>query len=320
MKTKGLTLYRYDPNESELYKVKIINSLTEIQNADIIIITVKNYSLDKVAQDIRSKLGDKPIIISLQNGAENQKILPKYFSKIIYGVIWFGAWLDKPGVIGYDKSGPVITLGILNDNKKLYSVVEKINHILVESGIQSEIVESIQDAVHTKIIFNITNALLTLIGHSFREITSVSKLRKITVKLLNEGIDIIKAAGYNEFIRGENHPTWKLLRIARHLPGFLADKVFLEFINNVNLNSMAQDIITLHRDESELESLNGYLLELADKHGLAVPYNRTLYEACKEQFSLSPFKPLTEEELWQKVQIHLKKNKRDILKKKLNKR
>ena len=309
MKTKGLTLYRYDPNESELYKVKIINSLTEIQNADIIIITVKNYSLDKVAQDIRSRLGDKPIIISLQNGAENQKILPKYFSKIIYGVIWFGAWLDKPGVIGYDKSGPVITLGILNDNKKLYSVVEKINHILVESGIQSEIVESIQDAVHTKIIFNITNALLTLIGHSFREITSVSKLRKITVKLLNEGIDIIKAAGYNEYIRGENHPTWKLLRIARYLPGFIADKVFLEFINNVNLNSMAQDIITQHRDKSELETLNGYLLELADKYRLAVPYNRTLYDACKEQFSLSPFKPLTEEELWQKVQIHLKKNK-----------
>lgn len=310
MKTKGITLYRYDPNESELYQVKVIKNLTEVEEVDVIIITVKNYSLETVAKEIKSKFGDKPIIITLQNGAENQKILPKYFSKVIYGVIWFGAWLDEPGIIGYDKSGPVITLGTLEDNMELSQVMEQINQILVESGIKSEIVENFQDAVHTKIIFNITNALLTLIGHSFREISSVRKLRKITVKLLNEGIDIVQAAGYNEFIRGENHPTWKLLRIARYLPGFIADKVFLEFINNVNLNSMAQDIITSQRDESELESLNGYLLELADKNGLAVPYNRTLFEACKEQFSLSPFKPLTEEELWQKIQINRKKMKK----------
>ena len=310
MKSKGLTLYQLDSSKSELFKVDVINDLKEKPSTDIVIVVVKNFGLEIAAKDIKIKLGDKPIIVSLQNGAENQKILPKYFSKVIYGVIWFGAWLDKPGVIGYEQVGP-ITLGVLKSDSKLQAAMEEISRIFNEGGVITEIIPSFQDAVHTKIIFNITNALLTLIGQSFREITSIDKLRKITVNLLNEGIDIVEAAGYKEFMRGENHPTWKLLRIARKLPGIITNKIFLKFINNVNLNSMAQDVITLRREQNELDSLNGYLLELAEKYGVPAPYNRALYEACKEQFALSPFKPLTEEELWQKVQINLKKMKKN---------
>ncbi|MBD3195587.1 MAG: 2-dehydropantoate 2-reductase [Candidatus Lokiarchaeota archaeon] len=305
MKEKGLILYEMDPEQKKHIDVNVIESLDEESDADVIIIVVKNYNLEEVAEDIKNKATNNPVIMSFQNGAENQKILPKYIKKIIFGVLWFGAWRDKPGVIGCEPTRP-ITMGILNDDSEAKETMSKINNIFQQADIESEIVENFQDAVHAKIIFNITNALLTLIGHGFRDIENISKLRKITVNLLTEGIDIVKAAGYNEFIRGENHPTWRLLKIAKHLPGFITNKIFLNFINNVNLNSMAQDVITIQRDQTELDSINGYLLKLAEKHGIDAPYNRALYRACKEKFSEPEFKPMTEEELWMKTKEILK--------------
>ena len=69
--------------------IKIITDLNEIEPPEFIVITVKNYDLEEVAKDIHKKVGDKPIVIGLQNGIENQKILPKYFSKVVYGVIMY---------------------------------------------------------------------------------------------------------------------------------------------------------------------------------------------------------------------------------------
>jgi 2-dehydropantoate 2-reductase len=304
MKENGLVLYEMDPNEKEHISVNVIEDLEEKSNIDVIIITVKNYDLERVAKDIHEKLNNDVLIISLQNGAENQKILPKYFSKIIYGVLWFGAWRDEPGMIGCEPKR-ALTLGILEENTLLKKDLNLITSMMQKADIDAEIVDEFQNAVHAKIIFNITNALLTLIGHGFREIEDISKLRKITVNLLVEGIRIIEAAGYKEFIRGENHPSWRLLKIARWLPGFITNKIFLGFINNVNLNSMAQDVITVKRDENELETINGYLLKLAKKHGVSVPYNQALYEACKDRFLKKQFNPMSETELWERVKTKL---------------
>jgi 2-dehydropantoate 2-reductase len=67
--------------------VKVIESLNETPTPDIVIITVKNYDLDQIAQALRNQLGNHhPIVASLQNGVDNQQILPKYFSKATYSL------------------------------------------------------------------------------------------------------------------------------------------------------------------------------------------------------------------------------------------
>ena len=100
MKKKGLILYHGENDNPEPIPIKIIEDLGELSNIDIVLIAVKNYDLEQVSKDIVEKVGDKAIIVGLQNGMENQSILPKYFSKIIYGVIVMSAWRDKPGIFG----------------------------------------------------------------------------------------------------------------------------------------------------------------------------------------------------------------------------
>ena len=89
--------------------MKVIESIDEIPSPDIIIITVKNYDLDRTAQTLRHQLGNcQPIVASLQNGVENQQILPKYFSRAMYGVVCYNAWRDGVGKVSYVKPGYLI--------------------------------------------------------------------------------------------------------------------------------------------------------------------------------------------------------------------
>jgi 2-dehydropantoate 2-reductase len=52
MKSKGLTLYERDKAKSKTIPIKIITNINNLKQVDIIVITVKNYDLEEVANDI----------------------------------------------------------------------------------------------------------------------------------------------------------------------------------------------------------------------------------------------------------------------------
>jgi len=95
MKEQGVTMIQYQhPKKSEKISVPVIDDLEESSNANVVILSVKNYSLEEAAKTISEKLGD-PVVVTIQNGVENQKILPRYFSKLIFGVYCPNAWLKE---------------------------------------------------------------------------------------------------------------------------------------------------------------------------------------------------------------------------------
>ena len=55
-----------------------------------------------------TELGDRPIVVSMANGIDNQRILPKFFSKVIYCVVGYNARRDEPVVVGYQRKGPLL--------------------------------------------------------------------------------------------------------------------------------------------------------------------------------------------------------------------
>jgi hypothetical protein len=67
----------------------------------------------------------------------------------------------------------------------------------------------------------------------------------------------------------------------------------------IGLNSMAQDVFG-GRTSTELETLNGYMLDLARRTGFPTPINETIYEVAKERFG-PDFQPISEQELWDMV-------------------
>ncbi len=287
IKSRDLILYEMDRENSRNIPIKVITDLNEIKPPKFIVIIVKNYDLEEVAEDIHKKLGDEPIVIGLENGVENQKILPKYFSKVVYGVIMCSAWYDEPGIFGNRGKGEIILGTPTNERQELINLVRD----LFILGFPTKISKRFNDAVHSKLILNNANSIFTLIDNTNLTDEKKYKIVKLFVYDFLEGIEVLKKAGYKEH-KLKGFPSWKLIKLAKKIGKGLILRAFSDSIKYAWLNSMAQDMVIHKRGKSEIESLNGYFIELAEKNGVDVPINRTIYNLCKEEFAKVPFKAL----------------------------
>ncbi|MFC1890365.1 ketopantoate reductase family protein, partial [Thermodesulfobacteriota bacterium] len=301
LKSKGITLYHGDePEQRETVAVEVIDDLDEARDADVIVIGVKNYSLEPVAELIREKVGDGLVIVAMQNGVVNQKILPKYFSKVIFCIVSYNAWMDELCTIGYQKKGPLY-LGTLDNTLQVeMKAIARVFNL----GVETHITDRLKDAAHCKLVLNLTNSLTTLIGHKYRELSDRALFQKLLTNLTWEGVRIIRAAGFRESKLG-GMPPWKIIWVGARIPRIITKGIFEKNVKKMVLSSMAQDIIQRGGSESELESINGYLLALADKHGVEAPYNRTIYDLCVREFGKPGFEPLAMEAVWAAVKEEL---------------
>ena len=255
------------------------------------VLAVKNYSLAAVAQQVREELGDRPVILSMANGIDNQRILPKFFSKIIYCVVAYNARRDAPAVVGYQRKGPLL---IGTPDNTLGAELRLAQSILAR-GCRTEIVDRLQDAVHTKIAINLTNALDALVGRGWRPLSNLAVYQHLLSHTLWEGVRVNRAAGYREY-RIPGIPPFALLRAATLLPGWLLRPVFKRRLQGYAMSSMTQDVALRGARATELESITGYVVHLAAEHGVPVPYNRAIYRLGQERFRPG-FEPLSCEEV-----------------------
>ena len=297
LRKKGLTLYRQGmEGEKKKIPVKVIDRLSEAENPDVIAIAVKNYNLEAVAKSVKAEVKGDPVILGLQNGVFNQTVLPKYFKKVIFGVIEFNAWFDEPCVIGYQNKGPFV-LGCIDDG--LGGDLEALRNFM-NPAVETVSTSRIRDAAYCKMIINLTNSYTTLVGFKYREIGSLPLFKKVLSNSMYEGIKVLKAMGVAEY-KAHNMPTWSKIKASATLPDFLTMGIFKKNLAKMVLSSMAQDILQRKLGVSELDSLLGEFVRLAEEYKVPAPYNRAVYKLCKTEFSKRDFAPLSEAQVWQAV-------------------
>jgi Ketopantoate reductase len=298
LKNSGITVYQADkPQQTkQTVRVKTIDRIEELPDVDIIILGVKNYSLPAMAEMLKKTVGDRPVIVSMANGTDNQSILPRYFSKVIYAVISFNARRDEPVVVGYQKKGPLLIGTPDNSLKEELQMVQAI----LGKGCETIIVDHLADAVHSKIVMNLTNALDTLVGQGYRPISNFGIYQKLLPNTLWEGVTIIKAAGFKECKMG-GMPSFFLLRLGTLMPAWIARPIFKHKIKTMVMSSMTQDILLRGSGTSEIDSLTGYIVRLAEKHHVPAPYNKTIYRLAKDRFGPG-FQPMRCEDVLAEVE------------------
>lgn len=296
LKKDGLILNNVVNDNLVTIPVKVIEDLNELANVDVVVIAVKNYDLDEVAKDISIKFGDAPIVVGLQNGFENQRILPKYFTKTVYAVVVQSGWREEPGRFGTRGKGH-LTLGTPeNENPKITERAAKILNL----GIPTITTQQFQDAAHSKLIVNLSNATFTLISSDLKDDDAIFKLWTIYMNVYLEGVNVVKAAGYQEFeLKGL--PSWERTELRKNIDKATAIINFKKYFKYSWFNSMAQDMIHRQKNQSELESLTGYFVKLANSLDINIPFNRGIYELSKKQFEVKPYQPLPVESVWEEI-------------------
>jgi 2-dehydropantoate 2-reductase len=302
LRKDGITTYRFAAPQDTRRTVRVATAERpgEVGDAGIVVLAVKNYGLEAAARQVREELGDRPIVVSMANGIDNQRILPKFFSKVIYCVVAYNARRDAPAVIGYQRKGPLL---IGTPDNTLGEELRLVQSVLGR-GCPTHIVDRLQDAVHTKIVINLTNALDALVGRGWRPLSSLGVYQHLLSQTLWEGVRIIRAAGYREY-RIPGIPPFALLRAMTLLPGWMLRPIFKRELSGWGMSSMTQDVALRGARDTELESITGYILHLADADGVPAPYNRAIYRLGREKFHPG-FEPMRCEDVLEAVAREMK--------------
>lgn len=301
LSSKGITLYeQHKKDKATTVPVKAVSDLKKAPKPDIVLIAVKTYSLDAVCSLLKKNFGSDLVAVGLQNGVDNQQYLPNYFPRSLYCVVCYNAWSDEPGVIGFQKRGPLV-LGTPDNSNRVES---KSVAAILNLGVETVVTDHFQDAAYSKMIINLTNSLTTLIGHGFQPVSDDKLFQKVLTNLTKEGVEIVKAAGYEECSLG-GMPGWFTIQAAATLPQIITKPIFDQNVKKMVVSSMAQDVIQNKSGNSELETINGHLLEMARQNGVKTPYNTTVYELCQKAFTQENFKPMDIKEVWAEVKKRL---------------
>jgi 2-dehydropantoate 2-reductase len=274
--------------DEKIHPVKVISDLKELPSVDVLILTVKNYHLEKLCQDLKSKLTNPNcLVISTQNGMLAQRVLPRYFKRCLFMIIGYNAWLDETGMVHYQNRGPVV-LGCLDP--AMDASLANLAPLFLRS-MPTIISSDIRAAAYCKLVVNLANSLTTLIGHGQKPVSDMDLFQKVLTQMTYEAIKVLAKAGIKEQ-KIPHLPSWMVLKSAALLPQFLTRPLFQKNLKKMVMSSMAQDLAKNPGGDHELDTINGEILNLGNSLKVPMPVNQAVFDLCQKYFAQKEFKPI----------------------------
>jgi 2-dehydropantoate 2-reductase len=186
-----------------------------------------------------------------------------------------GGRILEPGVVAHTGSG-VLTLGIWPNG--IDDVCRRVAADLIESGLEAPLTDDVEAAKWGKVLSNVNNAYLALVGISVQESRHFEIHRHFLADVLNEAIDVIEAAGIRADTSPQKPPRQQVASL--RAPG---DWEHIEITTDPDERTYPSTWQDLHfeRESVEVEWFNGEIVRLAQRHGMAAPLNETLWHRCE---------------------------------------
>jgi len=237
---------------------------------DFIFLTTKTYDIENALFQYLDLIEESKWLVILQNGIGNEDNIKKYCdkSKLVRIITSHGALLKNPGYV-YHKGTGFTYIGFPFQDLKRLSREEYqdarylLETILKLAGIESSFVENIIEKSWEKAFINIgINALGALTRLKNGRLLESEGLRRIMEEAVKEALRIAEL---------------KEIELSKENFIDLTFSVAKETYNNKN--SMLQDVIK--GKKTEIDFMNGKIVEYARELGLEVPINEILTNLIK---------------------------------------
>jgi len=262
MNRQGLKL-REDSSD-RIVKVRAATDCRGIGPADLILVLVKSYHTKEAIKNAGPIMGDKTVVLSFQNGLGNEDILAEVAGEehVIGGRTFAGGVLLGPGHVIAGRKGKQTYIGELNGR-----ITERVNEIarqFNQAGLETVVSSNIMGIMWDKLLINVaTGALSGMTRLPYGELYKVKEVMDCALEAVSEAMAVAKAMGVKLTI---TDPKEIWLKAAENLPP--------EF-----KASMLQDMEKGSR--TEIDSINGSVVRLGEKHGVPTPVNRVLVAGIK---------------------------------------
>ena len=242
--------------ENKVYKLKATTEINEIEDDTLIILTTKVHRSKDAIEPIKNLIKKDTIILCLQNGLYSEEVVKEIVNGkclVLRGITAVGATFLEAGTVQFNN---------LSYTKIEESPVSKeLADNFDECGLKANVSENLKEDVWKKLILNCVLNPLSAI------------LRRDNGGMSDEGLNALKQLIVDECLKVANKD------------GATFDFDFVKAINNGiegsrNLSSMYQDI--LKEKKTEIDYLNGAVVELGKKYGIKCPVNEALITIIRE--------------------------------------
>jgi len=227
-----------------------------VKNSDVLLIFVKSTNTESVANQFKSFAAPHTIVLTLQNGLGNDAILVKHFGieRTAIGVTSQGATFLGPGKIKHAGKGPThITMADGNKTK-----LQDLAAALGRAGFETYISDEVTSLVWSKLIINVgINALTALLNVKNGQLLEYEDIKQVMADLVKEALIVVKKKGIQLIY---DDPLAQVYEVARKTAS--------------NSSSMLQDF--QKNRPTEIDFINGAVVNEAQKLGISVPVNETV--------------------------------------------
>jgi len=235
---------------------------------DLVLLTVKAYDTVAATADLRNIAGENTYILSLQNGIGNLEMIAKAVGaeQTLGGRIIFGAEFVSPGSVKVGVSAEDSVVGRLSAGTPREKV-EEIANLFTLSGIKTAVSENIQKSIWGKVIYSCAlSPLSAVLGVTCGQLVETEYTRDIIRRVVAEIYAV--AQKKNIELEPKTKEEYTKVLFNRLVP-----------LTSAYKPPMLRDLERLKK--TEIDHLNGMIVQMAREAGLFAPANQLLTELVK---------------------------------------
>jgi 2-dehydropantoate 2-reductase len=288
MRADGLRVE--SPDGTEVTRVRALH-LCEVatlqDDFDVVFLGVKAYDTRWATELIKPRVADDGLVVGLQNGMTIDDVAPIVGpGRTVGAVIEIAGNMFEPGVVNRQtgRSGTWFAVGGI-DEATLGREAE-VAAILGHAG-TVEVTDDIRSAKWMKLVSNATTLVTTaMLGLPMLAALHHPGMRELMLRSGQEALDAGLAAGY------EILPIFGLteadVATPEHVVETLLDTLYARFVLEHTTTTILHD--WRKGRHSEVDDLNGAVVDHAERHGLAAPVNAAVVEIAHriERRDLAP--------------------------------
>lgn len=225
---------------------------SDVGPCDLVLFTVKSYATQSVAELVKPLVGPGTAVLCLQNGVDNEDKLARTLGdeSVLSGVAYIGAEVVKPGRLVHESRGEIL---FGERNGTLSDRVKRIEALFQAAGVPCQAVNDIVPRKWQKFLFNCAlNAMTAITGCRLSTLMRVAESRRLFERTLREVERLARCEGIG-------------------LPEDVVEQV-MATADKMDIRSSMQADLERGR-KIELDTFNGYAVELGEKHGVPTPMN-----------------------------------------------
>ncbi|MEE2901475.1 MAG: 2-dehydropantoate 2-reductase [Myxococcota bacterium] len=264
----------------------------DLADVDICLLTVKGRSTTEAAQTLAKVLRPNIPVVSFQNGIQNVARIEAALSQPVFGGMVTFNVVGQEGALSKGTSGPLM----FGQSKAL----DPLANAFRKAGEPFERRFDMLAVQRGKLLLNLNNGVCAATGLSILHSIQNPVTRRVFSQCISEGARAMKALG-QPYVRIEYLSPDLIGKILR-LPNFFLLRIAKKMMT-IDPQARSSTLQDLDRGvPTEIDDLNGQIVQLAKQAGTSAPANQAIYEQVK-YLEKSPGEFLSPEELYAKSSL-----------------